>query len=217
MKKSHDLALREIHELVITKVNDIPRTTKTDIHMILLASSALRASHYVNGFKNLQHLHEVATNGGQENLSDAIMLTRQAHFLMTNRSIKQLNIPGAYYKLVVSTLDELDKCLLNNELIKAKLLLEDSLEESVDTFGYRASNKKVDEYKANNPVLKKYFETHVFFNGDKTTPEEQVELDKYYKYMKSLRFNLYYRYNGILNALLELLEKILREANYGTE
>jgi len=176
MKKEHDDLIRQIYA-----------TT--------LESAALPARCYAYGFKNLQHLYDVANN--EQNFYDKDFTRLTSNFLMMfkARTIKQHHVSQEFYNFVITKVSEIDHLLRNNgKLAYGKLLL--TISDLVDKWGYDTTSRLMDEYRQQHPLPSEwYFESK--------TDEDKQKWEDYFAYQKSLRFGAFYK----IRTFLESLEK----------
>ena len=139
MKKLHDQLLRNIH--TILEKDEPDEVSRLEIQEQLLRSSALPAHQYIHGFKNFQHVLEVACNQHNLELRDIEDLLIAAFDFWYKRTYKQHKVPFTFYIEILSRLNNLKDSMRLLSYQKVKYLLEEAVEHLKKNYSYKATYK----------------------------------------------------------------------------
>ena len=202
MKKYHDQVLRDIHNEVISDgIMSSAPVLRNKIRELVLTSSALPARYYYKGFKNLDHLSDVAANGQNTSMMDLEFLSVELLRLVTARSPKSHHVSQEFYDFIVETVTNLRDLFYDREYNAADRDLDIALNELKAKFSWRAVRAKLDKFIADNPM---------------PIQPDGCEWKKYSDYRRSIEFGAYWRYYRIfahmqkdLNVHIQYMDKLL--------
>lgn len=184
MKKAHDQVIRNMHAEA-------------------LKSSALPARFYVDGFKNLTHVVEVASNEQNLLMEDIKALVSGFRKAYLGRSIKQLKAPMEFVHFIKMSIIDLELAILVKSKTEVFNLLTETCSKLEKQWGYEAVWAKREVYLAENPLPSKWYEE------DNLDEAYQAIWKKYFEFQKTLRFNSYWTMQRFFNELHKQVEKLV--------
>jgi hypothetical protein len=218
MKKLHDQLLRNIaknlhDDLIVKSKDDLRKSIIQD----LLKSSALPATFYrdnADGFKNLQHAFEVASNRANTKISDLHFLVDEVFNLFSGRTEKQHRVPERFYRIMVTYLDDISIAFNDHNYKQVRELLKCGYDHLMVNYSYRATHAREEEYINARPQLKKYWRDIAFHrltldDPSLITEDLQKEIDEFYAFRKKNRFSMSNKLIWFFSEMLIQLEQAL--------